>query len=131
MSQTTDTYHDWYLVGIVTSPFEDRLDIILTYDDLKRTVRFFEVKRCVFNNFELGNIVSNIKVLGKDAAHETILKDTALRELFDFPHENEHFNNAIKDIMEGRLVLIKLNPSYGCIGQILCGKIEEIQENIL
>ena len=73
------------------------------------------IERLVCNNFNAGNTVLDMTILNTDnALKRNILKVFITTLGYKSAKENEHLKTLKDTIKEKKLILIELNPSYGC-----------------
>lgn len=119
-------YHDWYLVGISTDIQSDSLELKLVSNKEHSLLRFRNVKRCLVNNFTIGNIVLDVTILsGNMEGIDRLTGSASFISLIGTDPNSTYFKNMIDEIKNGNLVYVEIAPSYGCSVQVVCKSIEE------
>jgi len=123
---TNKNYHDWYLVGISTNIESDNLELKLASNKKHSLLRFRNVKRCLVNDFTIGNIVLDVTILsGNMKGIDQLIGSTSFVSLVGTEPNSLYFKNMMAEIKKGALVYVEIAPSYGCSVQIICESIEE------
>ena len=117
-------YHDWYLVGISTDIKSDSLELKLVYKEEHSSLCFRNVKRCLINDFTIGNIVLDVTILsGNMEGVDRLTGSASFINLIGTDPNSTYFKNMIDEIRKGDLVYVEIAPSYGCSVQVICKSI--------
>ncbi|WP_428427118.1 hypothetical protein [Pararhizobium sp.] len=120
-------FHDGGLTSIAVA--DDVVNLGLkTVDDQHFSLTLCDTVAFVANDFQLGNIVSDIRLsTGTDVTRDR------LAALYPSPHQSaaKDFHDAYRKAMDdkreeiliGKLVLFELTSSYGCEIAALCKKV--------
>lgn len=120
-------YHDWYILGLLTDVDKDTIDLSLGQNGKRSLLRFSNVRRCIFNNFTIGNIIFDIYFCTGDLGEAQALNSSKdFAELVGTNNDTVFFKELVRRIAEGDLYYVKIIPSYGCFAQIICEDIEEL-----
>ncbi len=90
------------------------------------THRFLGVKRSQFNSFTIGNIILDIELITGGSLTDSMVYDSSFMSLLGVPKESPYFENIVNEIREEVLLYISISTSYGCYGDIICERIEEL-----
>lgn len=124
--QTMKNYHDWYLTSVTTDIERYGLELRFVKDRQSSTVSFLGVRKCIVDNFTIGNIVLDVECFSGESSVESLLTDTAFKGLFYLPGEMSNFQKMIDELRQGLLTYVEIQPSYGCDVRIICEEIKEV-----
>lgn len=118
-----NSVHDKYITGIKVD--EKNVCLSISKDCNAFEVVFVSSESIKFDNFKLGNIILSIEVYGSE---DVDIIDDELRYLLNISKSNSHnhvyFERVKKQIKNGELFLIAIDPSYGLEGYVLCKDIK-------
>ena len=124
-------YHDWNLLGLLTDINDESLDLILGNENQRVILRCTNVLRFNADSFTIGNIVLDLVTFSASSENlESIFESCSFEEFVGTSQETPYFKNIVKRIKEGTLVYLELSPSYGCMAQVLCENVEQLNESI-
>lgn len=120
---TSPNIHDAQLIGLFTCENGSTIVFIVKSNDKNICLSLSGVEQFKCDDFRHGNIVLDITI----ETGTTVRIDDILL-LFDIErHRSSIFLKKILERFESRdLILVKLNPSYGCSFLCACKKIELI-----
>lgn len=117
-SDVLPSFHDAQLSGIVLLPQKRCLAIITTVNNQTHRIVFRGVERLRADDFREGNIILDVTVQsGKSVDKAGVLFALSMED------ERRHpafFDSVIGRIERGELMLVQVNPSYGCMFACLC-----------
>lgn len=111
-------FHDADLLGI---DFGNQVKLRFKTADLKKVgVTLVCAKHLVCNNLKEGNIVLEFAIT-RNSKLTTNLTEIFfnIRESFN-PKLQDHIDKINTDLLEGRLLLVSISPSYGCELYAIC-----------
>ncbi|WP_196159770.1 hypothetical protein [Reinekea sp. G2M2-21] len=111
--------HDSNLFSVENDQGQAILKFRLVSGELVQAI-FTNVKRLVCNDFREGNIVLDVTI-----EREVHVSDHGLEKLFIppmamFEKYNAYIQTVKESIESGKMMLVTINPSYGCDGMIYC-----------
>ena len=127
MKKFSKSYHDCYIIGVLTDPDEDVLELMIGCESRRSLIRFNGVKRCRIDNFTIGNILLDMEIFTGEDFSSSIIDKTAFQKLFYFPNELQFYKNIVDEIHTETLSYVEISPSYGCNAMILFSDFEEVQ----
>jgi len=111
--------HDSNLVSVESYEDQATLKFRLVSNELIQAV-FSNVNKLVCNNFREGNVVLDVTVerMVKISAHGLNKLFTPPRAMFE--KYNAYIRSVNESIESGTMMLVTINPSYGCESIIYC-----------
>ena len=123
-----------YLLGIRADPSsrEVALDFRSPSGDHAFGLRAFEVEALDLNNFAHQNIVFEVRVIGREGSDPQVVRDLLAGVLFGMVAASEVvaatqvaiLHDRATGVLEGRQVLVELEPVYGASLVMLAGSLE-------
>lgn len=117
-SNPPPSFHDARLSGFVLLPTRRCSLFVTTEDDKSYRIVLLGVERLRADDFREGNIILDLTVQSGQAVEKA---DVLFALSMD--DENRHpdfFNSIMERIHRSELLLVQINPSYGCVFSCLC-----------